>query len=1603
MKKITSILLGLFLAFAGIAQTPHWKYDFTAGSLVDLQGNYDFVQVGSALSTETDRFGYANNAISLNGDYLQGDHITSDNFTISFYMKSTTNEAVNRYLSENYNSTGYGYQMYLLNGVIKVHAKFGMTVDGNPYMASTPVALTSSTNVADGDWHHIVLTGLKTIESGFLFHYDYTLYVDGNQESSDRTSANLGPSSNKYHRGLDGDFSIGNTFAATADYYENQIDDISFFTSYLNFSQVNDLMNSRPAKEFYVNHAATGTNDGSSWTNAFTDLQAAITAADTENDEIWVAAGTYKPHSSDRAKHFNMNTGIKFYGGFAGTETTVSERDFRANETILSGDLAGDDDENMTYDNSTRDDNSYHVVKIAGENTFIDGFTITAGHSDDSDVDNARNGGGIFKEFSISTLNISNCNFEKNVSYYNAGIYAKFDAAGTHTVNISNSKFNNNSSKGGTAVAVLETAGTCNAEVSNCLFTNNYAGDNNTSVDSEGFAGSAVLFMTTAGTLDASLINSTVADNTDNGSHTSNNENSPIAVKRNNGTLNFTAVNNIFYSNTAAQTFGRMGQDNYPTSVTLSNNIRPDAATAWGGGTSNNEISTDPMLLPDYTLQTGSPGIDAGDNNFAVGTEDLAGHTRVDNSTIDLGAYEYCSACTYYTITGNVISGNGSISHSGESFIEGSTVTVEAIADAGWQFDSWGGDLAGNTNPQDIVMDANKTVAATFVIQPIVYIPDANFKAYLLATGAINTNGDAEIQVSEAAAFTGEMVVIANPISDFTGLEAFINLTKFYARYHTCSSIDFSSNTELTELSFPENEATAVTLPQTTTLTKIDISWNAITGDLDLSNYTNLERVELISNSFSIVDFRNGNNTNVINFDARINPNLTCILVDDASYSNSNWSTGLDAASTFLETDAECSVLTQYQLVTNISGSGNVTASPTGSSFDPATVVTLTATPNEGWEFTGWSGDLSGNINPQDITMNANKTVTATFTQLQQNLTINVTGSGNVTPLSGDFGQGSIVTLTATPDDGWAFDSWSGDLSGNTNPVDIVMDADKTVEAVFTQLPTYELQTSVTGSGQINLSPIGGTYSEGTTVTLTAIPELGWQFDSWSGDLSGNTNPTDVVMDADKTVEAVFTEIPVTVVFVDASATGNNDGTSWDDAFTDLSTALNAANASEYVWVAAGTYKPNASNRNASFVLRTDISVFGGFSGTELSLSERDFRANETILSGDLTGDDDENITYNNDTRDDNSYHVVVIAGDVSISCIIYITAGHSDDSDVDNARNGGGIFKEFTISTLNVSNCKFEKNVSYYNAGIFAKFDATGSHTVNIKNSIFDNNSSKGGTAVAVLSLAGTCEANVSNSLFVNNYAGDYPSSAGFSGSAILFMSDNAELTANLVNSTIADNTDNGNNGSNNENSPIAVKRNSGTLNFSAANNIFSANTASLSFGRMGTGNYPTSVTLSNNLRPDAGTAWGGGVSSNEISSNAMLDLDYYPQAGSSAIGAGENSFATGIPYDLAGNVRIFGTNIDIGCYENNTVGVERITENSLIVVFPNPAVDRLYLKSEELNISQIAIIEISGKVVKQSYLNQNSIDVSGLKPGVYVLVIKTEKGVTQKRFIKE
>src|SRR5690349_12949052 len=158
----------------------------------------------------------------------------------------------------------------------------------------------------------------------------------------------------------------------------------------------------------------TGANDGTSWADAFqgvTGLQSALSGA-MGGDQVWVAQGTYKPTAgASRTSTFMLLNAVEIYGGFAGTETALDQRDWVAHPTILSGDLNDDDGAGLYTDNS------FHVLTVGLGAYILDGFTVRGGNADGPSASHQDRGGGFISESPAGQWTVPlvrNCIFRDN-------------------------------------------------------------------------------------------------------------------------------------------------------------------------------------------------------------------------------------------------------------------------------------------------------------------------------------------------------------------------------------------------------------------------------------------------------------------------------------------------------------------------------------------------------------------------------------------------------------------------------------------------------------------------------------------------------------------------------------------------------------------------------------------------------------------------------------------------------------------------------------------------------------------------------------------------------------------------------------------------------------------------------------------------------------------------------------------------------------------------------------------------------------------------------------------------------------------------------------
>jgi uncharacterized repeat protein (TIGR02543 family) len=202
---------------------------------------------------------------------------------------------------------------------------------------------------------------------------------------------------------------------------------------------------------------------------------------------------------------------------------------------------------------------------------------------------------------------------------------------------------------------------------------------------------------------------------------------------------------------------------------------------------------------------------------------------------------------------------------------------------------------------------------------------------------------------------------------------------------------------------------------------------------------------------------------------------------------------------------------------------GSIVKSPNQSTFVSGAKVTLTATADSGYIFTGWSGALSGTANPATLTMDGNKSVTANFARAYEIYLLDNTSGTVVRSAPGPYAVGTVVTLTAVPKSGYVFNRWSvaGGYSTD-NPIFVTMDSDKSMSVSFSRLYTLTVAAS---HGTVLRSPNLTSYPSGTNVTLTATPASGYVFTGWTGSVTSSENPVTIAMDGAKSVTANFTAI----------------------------------------------------------------------------------------------------------------------------------------------------------------------------------------------------------------------------------------------------------------------------------------------------------------------------------------------------------------------------------------------------------------------------------------------------------------------------------------------
>ncbi|HUW20359.1 MAG TPA: choice-of-anchor Q domain-containing protein [Sedimentisphaerales bacterium] len=448
----------------------------------------------------------------------------------------------------------------------------------------------------------------------------------------------------------------------------------------------------------YVDGDANGANDGSSWANAYNYLQDALRDANSACGpvEIRVAQGTHKandgivgvPEFEEQSLSFQLINGVVIKGGYAGFgEPDPNARDIKAYETILSGDLNGDDvvtaDPNVLLEEPTRVDNSYHVV--TGHNTdetaVLDGFTIKRGNFNVICDFGPCGGAGLYND--CGSPRVTNCTFTENAVLGAGGAMFNEDNSNPMLINctfdrnaagngggicgcsptIANCTFSENFAWGGGALS------DCSGLITKCTFSENSAGRGGALAGCNGVISRCTFYGNLAhedgGAIDAGYWNSLTVENcVFRGNCAGGNGGCLFIYYDSSATLR----NCSFCENSASN--GRVlvcytwHPEHPPSSVELMNCIlwdggdeiwKNDSSTiavtygdVQGGYPGEGNIDVNPLFAggDDCHLLAGSLCIDAGDPNYTgqPGETDLDGNPRIVNGTVDMGAYEHQGA-----------------------------------------------------------------------------------------------------------------------------------------------------------------------------------------------------------------------------------------------------------------------------------------------------------------------------------------------------------------------------------------------------------------------------------------------------------------------------------------------------------------------------------------------------------------------------------------------------------------------------------------------------------------------------------------------------------------------------------------------------------------------------------------------------------------------------------------------------------------------------------------------------------------------------------------------------------------------------------------------
>ena len=562
---------------------------------------------------------------------------------------------------------------------------------------------------------------------------------------------------------------------------------------------------------------------------------------------------------------------------------------------------------------------------------------------------------------------------------------------------------------------------------------------------------------------------------------------------------------------------------NFTARYTVTANASPAAGgSVSGGGTYDAGATVNLVATP------------AAGYRFASWTGCSSATTTCTIASLSGNASVTASFTAQYTVTTSASPAAGGSVSGGGTFDAGATVALVATANPGYAFSSWTGCSSATTTCTITNLSASANVTAVFVGK------------YTVTTSASPAAGGS-VSGGGSYAAGANVTLVATPSAGYR----FASWTGCSSATSTCTLTNLSANASVTAnftaqytVSTNANPAaggsvsgggtydagTTVMLVATPNAGYAFASWTGCSSSTASCTLSNLSGNASVTASFiarytvstSASPAAGGSVSGGGTYNAGATVTLTA--VPSAGYRFASW-TG-------------CTSSTPTCTISNLAGNANVTAafvaqytvtataSPAiggsvsgGGTYDTGSTVTLVATPGAGYRFASWTGCTSSTSTCTISNLAADANVTAIFVARYTVTTSASPAAGGSVSGGGTFDAGANVTMTATASSGYVFVSWSGCSSSTATCTISNLAANVSVTATFIARYTVSTNTNPSAGGSVSG---GGFYDSGATVTLTATPNAGYAFSSWTGCSSTTATCTITNLSASTTVTANF-------------------------------------------------------------------------------------------------------------------------------------------------------------------------------------------------------------------------------------------------------------------------------------------------------------------------------------------------------------------------------------------------------------------------------------------------------------------------------------------------